>query len=508
MFKSVFTKFVFVVMLIILISFTVLSLILVSNSINTSQSMKRDSIEDAADALGVFLENAYSESSTSDFGKFVYYENVSNDVSTVLDTVSDSLGEEMSVFITDENGTVLLTANTPFDMANVIPDNVLFSLENDGQYGEYATMDGFFAKKHLSCAKSINGTDGEMVGSVFVCSENARFGNLVSKTIKAVIVSVLWVMLASLIAIYFISGRIILPLKLMSKAAKEFSQGNFNARVEISGNDEVAELAGAFNNMANTLQKNEELRKGFLASVSHDLRTPMTVISGFVEGMLNGAIPPEKHEHYLQIVFTEVKRLSRLVSSLLDISRLQAGDRKIVKENFDICEMAREIIISLEQQLDAKKLDVMFECDRDNMTVFADKDAIHQVLYNICQNAQKFSYEKGKYLVKIIEKDKKVFVSVYNEGPGIAKDEMPNVFDRFYKSDKSRGLDKTGVGLGLYIVKTIIDAHGEEIWVDSVYKEYCEFVFTLTSVKEGVEVRLPSLRKNDKQNNLQTDEKN
>lgn len=496
MFKSVFTKFVSVVMLIILISFTVLSLILVSNSVTNSKSMKRQSVENAAEALGTFLMDAYEDSSTVDFGKFVYYENVNNDVSTVLDTVSDSLGEEMSVFITDENGVVLLTANTAYELSGAIPDNVLFCLENDGEYSEYATMDGFFEKKHLSAAKSITGTDGEMVGSVFVCSENARFGDLVSKTIKAVIVSVLWVMLASLIAIYFISGRIIYPLKQMSKAAKEFSQGNFDARVEIAGNDEVAELAGAFNNMASTLQKNEELRKGFLANVSHDLRTPMTVISGFVEGMLNGAIPPEKHEHYLQIIFTEVKRLSRLVSSLLDISRLQAGDRKIVKKNFDICEMAREIIISLEQQLDSKKLDVMFECDRDNMTVFADRDAIHQVLYNICQNAQKFSYEKGKYIVKIMEKDKKVFVSVFNEGQGIIKDELPNVFDRFYKSDKSRGLDKTGVGLGLYIVKTIIDAHSEEIWVNSVYGEYCEFVFTLTAAKD-TEGRLPSLRKTD-----------
>lgn len=511
MFKSVFTKSVASFMLIILISFSVLSIILVSHTVNNSTSMKRESVENAADSISVFLKSTYDGSSTYDFGKFLYYENVENDISLTLDTVSSSLGEDVSVFITNENGVVLLSSNTPNDMGKQIPDNITFSLRNDGKYSEITSMNGFFSKRYMVSAKAVNNNDGEMVGSVFVCSENARFEGSVNKTIKALIVSVLWVMLAVLIAVYFISDRIISPLKMMSKAAKEFSQGNFDARVEITGQDEVAELGTAFNNMASTLGKNEEMRKAFLANISHDLRTPMTVISGFVEGMLNGAIPPEKYNHYLQIIFAEVKRLSRLVSSLLDISRLQAGDRKIVKSEFDICEMARQIIISLEQKLDSKKLDVMFDCDKDNISVFADRDTIYQVLYNICDNAQKFCYEKGKYLVKIVEKDKKVFVSVRNDGQGIAQEELPFVFDRFFKSDKSRGLDKSGVGLGLYIVKTIIDSHGEEIWVNSVYGEYCEFVFTLSTVKDAGETNNKekfSFKKSEKNQSLQSDEKN
>ncbi len=210
----------------------------------------------------------------------------------------------------------------------------------------------------------------------------------------------------------------------------------------------------------------------------------MTAINGFVESMLNGAIPQEKQKYYLEIISSEVKRLSRLVSSLLDISRLQAGDRKIVKAPFDICEMGRQIIISFEQKLDAKKLDVSFECDDDNMFAVADRDAIHQVLYNLCDNAVKFSAEGGKYAVRIFRQNKKILVSVYNEGVGLPSEELPHVFDRFYKSDKSRGLDKSGVGLGLYIVKTIVDSHGEEIWVRSTYGKYCEFVFTLTEATD------------------------
>ena len=502
MFKSVFTKYVAAFMLIIFVSFFILSVILVSNASNNSIDMKRDSVNDVSDAVGKFITQKYNNSATVDFGRFIYYENVESDISVVLDTVSDAIGEDMFVFITDENGIVLLGANTPENMGVRLPEAIVVKLANGDEYNEYTSMDSFFPSSHLVSAETVKNTDGEMVGIVFVCSENERFQNLVSKTIKAIIVSVLWVMLAALVVVYFLSERIISPMKQMSNAAKEFSQGNFDARVPISGHDEVAELASAFNNMASTLEKNEELRKTFLANVSHDLRTPMTAISGFVEGMLNGAIPPEKQEHYLQIISTEVKRLSRLVSSLLDISRLQAGDRKIIKADFDICEMARQIIISLEQKLDSKKLDVIFECDRDNMSVFADRDAIYQVLYNICDNAQKFSYEKGKYIVKIIEKDEKVFVSVHNEGQGIVKEDLPFVFDRFYKSDKSRGLDKTGVGLGLYIVKTIIDSHGEEIWVNSVYGEYCEFVFTLSAVQNSQNTVLQeklSRKKTDKQ---------
>ena len=231
--------------------------------------------------------------------------------------------------------------------------------------------------------------------------------------------------------------------------------------------------------MASSLAKTEETRRVFLANVSHDLRTPMTTIGGFIDGILDGAIPPEKYEHYLGIIASEVRRLSRLVNSLLEITRIQAGERKFNMESFDIAEMAREILISNEQRIEKKHLDVSFECDNDRMFVYADRDAIYQILYNLCDNAVKFSRDGGAYKISIIAKAGKVYTSVYNEGQGIADDDIDYVFDRFYKSDKSRGLDKTGTGLGLYIAKTIIDAHHEEIWVRSVYGKFCEFVFTL-----------------------------
>jgi signal transduction histidine kinase len=236
--------------------------------------------------------------------------------------------------------------------------------------------------------------------------------------------------------------------------------------------------------MADSLENLENMRNTFMANVSHDLRTPMTTISGFIDNILVGAIPPEEQPYYLGIIKEEVRRLSRLVSSLLDISRLQAGDRKFNISSFDICETARLILISFEQMIDEKKLDVDFECDEERIFVKADKDAIYQVLYNVCDNAVKFSSIGGKYKISITlaeeNKQKKVRVSVYNEGEGIPEEDLPFVFERFYKADKSRGMDKKGVGLGMFISKTIIEAHGESIFVESKKDEFCQFTFTLT----------------------------
>ena len=188
------------------------------------------------------------------------------------------------------------------------------------------------------------------------------------------------------------------------------------------------------------------------------------------------------------------RRLSRLVNQLLDLSRLQAGDRKLVKRPFDICEMGRQILISFEQKIDAKNLDVSFTCEEDRMFVLADQDAVHQILYNICDNAVKFSRPGGRLALdfswKAGEQDafgpsadgrhgRKAVVRVCNEGQGIPPEDLPYIFERFYKSDKSRSLDKTGVGLGMYIAKTIIEAHGETISVRSEYGKDCEFTFTM-----------------------------
>ncbi len=342
-------------------------------------------------------------------------------------------------------------------------------------------MEGFLPENSLAYAKEII-SGGKSIGYVVTLASTAREDKLVSVTTNALINSSLWVMLAAVIAAYFITERIIHPLKVMTRAASEMAKGDFSVRVAVYGKDEVSELGRAFNHMAESLDSLEKMRNSFLANVSHDLRTPMTTISGFIEGITSGAIPPEKHDYYLGVISAEVHRLSRLVSQLLDISKLESGERKFTFTDFDIAELSRIVLISFEQKIDDKRLDVEFIAD-DDMIVNADKDAIHQVMYNLCHNAIKFAKEGGRFVISITKiHGKKIRVSVFDEGQSIAKEDAKMVFDRFYKTDTSRGLDKSGVGLGLYICKTIIDAHDEEIWVESIENESCEFIFTL---KEG-----------------------
>ena len=237
--------------------------------------------------------------------------------------------------------------------------------------------------------------------------------------------------------------------------------------------------------MADSLSRLETMRNTFMANVSHDLRTPMTTISGFIDNILIGAIPPDKQPYYLEMIRDEVQRLARLVNTLLDISRIQAGERKFVFAPFDICEMARRIVLSFENKIEAKQLDVAFDCDEERMLTVGDRDALYQVLYNLCDNAVKFSREGGAFRVSITnDKESKAVIRVYNEGEGIVTEDLPFVFERFYKADKSRGLDKSGAGLGLFISKTIIDAHHQRIWVESESGRYCSFAFTLPLQEE------------------------
>jgi signal transduction histidine kinase len=340
-------------------------------------------------------------------------------------------------------------------------------------------------------------TDGEIIAYVMTLANTNRENNFVSVTRRVVINSSIGVMIAAVVAAYIITERIVHPLRKMTAAAKKFARGDFSTRVEVTKpNSEVAELAAAFNNMADSLQSLEKMRNSFLANISHDLRTPMTTISGFIDGINSGAIPPEKHEYYLGVISAEVHRLSRLVSQLLDVSRLESGERKFNHTNFDIAEVARIILISFEQKIEDKRLDVEFDAEEDGMYARADKDAIYQVLYNLCHNAIKFAKEEGKFKIRITKiTDTKLKISVYDEGQSLSEEGKKMVFDRFYKTDESRGLDKTGVGLGLYISKTIIDAHGETIGVESD-EDGCEFWFTLTegqpprrkALSEGIEL--------------------
>ncbi len=481
MLKSTFSKYLAAFIAIILVSFLMLSGLITSMIQTYVNEDKENDLLSMSESVSESLSTVENLENGMPFQKLV--------IGTLI-----NMNDDFQIVITDANGTILLSTLTGRvnDDGERVPDIYgdlgtvdvsLFSKKTSDSGQEYMYHHGklgdLVEETHVACAKEIV-NKGSVRGYVLSLSSTAREDKLIAITRRAVINSSAWVMLAAVIAVYFITERIIHPLRNMTTAAKQFAKGDFKSRVTVYGEDEVSALGNAFNHMADSLENLEKMRNSFLASVSHDLRTPMTTISGFIDGINSGAIPPEKHEYYLGVISSEVHRLSRLVSQLLDISRLESGDRKFNFSDFDVAEVGRIILISFEQKIEDKKLDVEFDAEKDSMTAYADKDAIYQVMYNLCHNAIKFSKEGGKFRIKLSSYNAgKLKISVFDEGQVISDEDKPMIFERFYKSDKSRGLDKTGVGLGLYICKTIVEAHGEEIHVESQENEGTEFWFTL-----------------------------
>lgn len=469
---------------IVLISFLVLAVVLTSTVSRYAQDAKEDLIATTAQNT---VESIYAYLRLSGDDLYYFSQTFRNELQLLFDR--NASHAEAQIFLVDTEGNVLITSTPPssrYYRKTYVEQEILADFYAGNSTHGFSTLGGLFAVPHVNHFFGIihtdqNGTE-TIDGALFVSSATPQISEGVAPMSRNMLFATLWITLVALLATYLISDRITRPLKEISRAAGEFASGNFSVRVPVNGQDEIAELCATFNDMADSLSRQEDLRNTFLANVSHDLRTPMTTIAGFIDGILDGAIPPDKQGYYLSLIAGEVRRLSKLVGSLLDVSRLQAGERKYNRTTFDICEKARQILISFEKSIEDKELSVEFSCDQDNMSVWADADAIHQVLYNLCDNAVKFAAERGDLRISLTARGKKVLVSVYNSGAGIPSEDLPFVFERFYKSDRSRGLDKTGTGLGLFIAKTIITQHAEEITVKSEEGAFCEFAFTLPLV--------------------------
>ncbi len=288
---------------------------------------------------------------------------------------------------------------------------------------------------------------------------------------------------------YAFSLRLSRPLKQIKNAAARIADGEFEKRLDIKSRDEIGDLARTFNQMAVALQNLEEMRRGFIANVSHELRTPMTSIRGFVEGILDGTIPPDRQNHYLSIVRDETNRLNRLVNDLLDLAKMEAGEMTLNIMTWDINELIRKCVIKLENFLLEKNLTVVADFEEEELLVKADVDAIERVIYNLMHNAIKFTQSGGKIILMTrIQKDR-IAVTIEDNGIGIDKNELDMIWDRFYKTDKSRSRDKMGTGLGLAIVKNIVNEHGQKIWVESSSGEGTRFTFTLSRANEETKMQ-------------------
>ena len=318
---------------------------------------------------------------------------------------------------------------------------------------------------------------------VLVAASASNLSEMWASTATIFFFSAVVVFLISIIASTLTSAYQTRPLNEMAEAARKFGQGEFDIRVTgyESRCDEVSALAEAFNSMANSLEKVESQRADFIANVSHELKTPMTTIAGFAEGILDGTIPPERERESLEIVVSETRRLSRLVRRMLDLSRLNALAESTVtaQETFDLTEVMSRVLISLETKITDRQLDVEVHMPEDKLMVWGDPDSITQVCYNLLDNAAKFAAPGTTITVQIARKDGKARVTIRNLGATIPPEELPLLFERFHKADYSRSMDREGVGLGLYIVKTILGNLKESISVTSE-DGVTQFHFTLT----------------------------
>ena len=377
---------------------------------------------------------------------------------------------DVDFMICDEEGHVLLSTDETLDgRVLTMPADMTRSIMEEGSSSRRDDLDGLYqSKRFVVGVPAVNSETLAVVGEVFavatMMSLDTMWRGFVGLFFMTSFVSLMIAFMSASIA----AMRQVKPIREMAQATRLYAEGDFDVRMRDYGrNDEVGELAASFNNMAESLQQTERQRREFIANISHELKTPMTTIAGYTDGILDGTIPPENERRYLQIISNESRRLSRMVRRMLDVSQLQAIDPLRGGNHFDICESMRRVLISMEQKINDRHLDVDADIPEEPILVLGDNDMITQVIYNLLENATKFAREGTALYLGITAIDGKARVTVRNLGDTIPADELPLLFERFHKSDKSRSEDKDGVGLGLYIVKTILEQHKEKINVTS-----------------------------------------
>ena len=394
----------------------------------------------------------------------------------------------LSIILAETDGKVVYgfdgATNTFLQGDAALPSAIVSSVTSGHSYSGMFSISGLYEKARYGVGYPISWVeDGQtgIGGIVLVSSDTGNLTEMWRVLAQIFFFTAVVVFILAFIASSITSARQAKPLHEMAQAVHKFGHGEFDTRLTgyEGRRDEIGELAAAFNSMADSLSRSEARRSEFVANVSHELKTPMTTIAGFADGILDGTIPPERERECLQVISTETRRLSRLVRRMLDLSRLEAADRSAAQEQFNVTEVMLRVLVSLEPKVNSRQLDVDADLPDDPVMVWGDPDGITQVCYNLLDNAVKFASPGSVIGIKVAASAGKARVSVRNQGETIPKEELSMLFDRFHKTDRSRSMDRDGVGLGLYIVKSILDAHKEDITVTSE-DGVTEFTFTLT----------------------------
>ena len=392
------------------------------------------------------------------------------------------------IFLCDDDGRVITSSDTarvsPYIGQSLSPE-IMTRLQSQSSFEVVGDLDGFYDTTHYAVAKPIADLAGETTAYVFVTYPAVGFLTAWSGFIVTFLLIAICVLALAVCFQYFNARRLSRPLLEMTEAAGRFSRGDYSARItSYNEPDEIGTLTEAFNGMAESLSRNEARRSEFVANVSHELRTPMTSIAGFADGLLDGTIPPSEERRYLETISSETKRLSRLVRTMLDMSRLRDGDAAARMVRFDLSEMVVQTVLTFEERVTKKRLNMDLNMPEDRIFVMGDVDALTRVVYNLMDNAIKFASEGTDLSVSVWKEDGRAYTCVQDTGETIPRSELPVIFDRFHKSDRSRSKDRDGVGLGLYMVREIIAAHQQDIFVTSE-NGVTAFTFTLTLAEDA-----------------------
>ena len=401
-------------------------------------------------------------------------------LSTKLEIIGESA--EAYLFFTDNDGRVMIASSPDKLESLTVPEEMMEKIDaSDADYYHvFGTLGGMLDGKSYITVSEMRNEHGQPSGYLFLCSSGEQLTQFKQQFWSNFLLSACVMLLCASILTKLLMRKLTDPLQKVTDAAQRFGGGDLSVRVEgVEGEGEAADLARTFNRMADNIQMNDNSRGQFMGNIAHELRTPMTTIKGFVDGILDGTIPPDMQNHYLQLVSEETGRLARLIQNMLDLSKLESGEYQVNARMFNIWETLTGVALSAEQRINDGMIDLEGLTMDEKVLVYADPDLIHQVAYNILDNAIKFTPAGGTIKFHVEKLGPEVEISIWNSGQGISPEALPYVFQRFYKEDRSRGLHARGAGLGLNICKVLVNLSGGQIRVESQQGEWCQFVFTL-----------------------------
>ena len=465
--ERIIIRFVLVFILVTLVSFILTSY--VSSNLTYEHQMNEE------------ITNMYEEASylSTQFGVNYYNRTMTieeiKSVCIAIDTYMDC-----SVIMLDRDGTILLDSNSVHEGEKIAFDATLAGSSNcftDNFYGLYQSdqLTVFYpityyyqTRGYMAISKPIDLIKNE-ADSVF----NYNY------------ITMLFTLFLTLLALSLLLADILRPIKKITQLTEYYSKGDFSQKINLRRSDEIGRLADSLDYMGSEINSFNEYQRKFISNVSHDFRSPLTSIKGYLEAMEDGTIPPELYPKYFGIVISETERLTKLTNNLLSINNFSEQGMVLDLTDFNICDMIKQTIETFEGVCEKKKIKFKLVFTDKQLFVNADYSKIQQVLYNLIDNAIKFSNNDSSIIISVSEKNDRILTSVKDFGIGIPKDSVGKIWERFYKTDLSRGKDKKGTGLGLAIVKDIINAHKEYIDVVSTEGVGTEFTFALPKTKEA-----------------------